>query len=323
VHFQMNGNGANDSASADGAPSPTPNSSTLFVKDVGKIDCALFDPSQGIMGQSWYVDVWLTGTLDENGFVFDFSPLKALIRQTLASTLDHALIIPVQSQSVQYGESEFGERWILRSKARGEAKETRWEYHCPKGAVFPVHAVSLKTSVIEAEFSRLLRHRLPPTVLGLAVKLREESIAPTEASYRYTHGIQGHIGLCQRLFHGHRSRIEVYIGEERRPDLEHFISREIFGSNIHVASPSQIREGKGEIGYRGNTDDFVTLAFTGTLGSYEATMPVRRVFFVESETSVEAIARELARVVKREEKTNEVVKVVAYEGIDKGAVGIA
>ncbi len=301
----------------------TPNSSTLFIRDVGKIDCATFDPSQGISGQSWYVDVWLTGMLDENGFVFDFSPLKSLIKQTLSSTLDHSLIIPVQSQSVQYGEWESGERWILRSKARGESKESKWEYLCPKGSVFPVHTVALKTSVIEAEFARILRHRLPPTVLGLAVKLRDEQIAPTEASYRYTHGIQGHNGLCQRLFHGHRSRIEIYIGEERRPDLEHYIVREIFCSNIHIASLSQVKSGKAQVGYCGSSEELVTLSYAGTLGQYEATLPSKRVFFVESETSVEAIAREIARVIKREEKTNEVVKVVAYEGIDKGAVGFA
>ncbi|MCX6117051.1 MAG: 6-carboxytetrahydropterin synthase [Proteobacteria bacterium] len=301
----------------------TPNSSTLFVRDVGKIDCAIFDPSQGIMGQSWYVDVWLTGILDENGFVFDFSPLKSLIKQTLASTLDHSLIIPVQSQSVQYSEWESGEKWILKSKARGESKESKWEYFCPKGSVFPVHAVALKTGVIEAEFCRILRHRLPSTVLALAVKLRDEQIATTEASYKYTHGIQGHNGLCQRLFHGHRSRIEVYVGEERRPDLEHYIAREIFKSNVHIASLSQIKSGSAKSGYCGSNDEPITLAYAGTLGQYEATLPANRVFFVASETSVEAIATELANVIKREEKTNDIVKVVAYEGIDKGAVGIA
>lgn len=318
----MNGT-TNSDNTTPGLGDATPNASTLFVRDVGKIDCALFDPSLGIIGQSWYVDVWLTGTLDENGFVFDFSPLKSLIKQTLASTLDHSLIIPVQSQSVQYGECDAGERWILKSKARGESKDTKWEYLCPKGSVFPVHSVSLKTSVIEAEFSRILRHRLPPTVLGLSVKLREENISTTEASYRYTHGIQGHNGLCQRLFHGHRSRIEIFIGDERRPDLEHYISREIFNSNIHIASLGQIKSGQGEIGRRGTTDAPITLSYAGTLGCYEATLPANRLFFVEAETSVEAIAREIARVVKREEKTSDIVKVIAYEGIDKGAIGTA
>jgi 6-pyruvoyl-tetrahydropterin synthase len=312
-----------DSLSSDSSIEPTPNASTLFVKDIGKIDCALFDPSLGIIGQSWHVDIWLTGTLDSNGFVFDFSPLKALIKQTLSATLDHSLIIPVQSQGVQYHESEFGEKWILKSKSRGESSESKWEYSCPKGSVFPVHSVSLKTSVIEAEFSRILRHRLPPTVMGLAVKLREEAILTTEASYRYTHGIQGHSGLCQRLFHGHRSRIQVYIGQERRPDLEHFIAREVFQSNIHIASINQIKSGSGEVGFRSQSNSPITLSYSSSLGTFEGTLPANRVFFVGSETSVESIAKELANLIRKEEKTNEIVKVIAYEGIDKGAVGTA
>jgi 6-pyruvoyl-tetrahydropterin synthase len=320
-------NGPNSSTNTLGeAPTDVTGSddrkSTLFVRDVGKIDSALFDPGFGIIGQSWYVDVWLTGTLDENGFVFDFSPLKALIRQTLASTLDHALIIPVGSQTVQFSEFGADERWTLKSKSRSDARESRWEYSSPKGSVFPVHTVALKTANIEQEFGRILRHRLPPSVQHLAVKLREESIAPTEASYRYTHGITGHNGLCQRLFHGHRSRIEIYIGEERRPDLEHFVVREIFGTNVHIATLDQIKSGDGEIGQRGKTDAPITLAYTGSLGSFEASIPASRVFFVEGETSVESLAREVARLIKREEKPNEKVRAVCYEGIDKGAESV-
>ena len=293
--------------------------STLFVRDVGKIDCAMFDPSFGIIGQSWYVDVWLTGSLDDNGFVFDFSPLKALIRHTLATTLDHALIIPVGSQSVQYTELDQGERWTLKSKARGDAAESRWDYISAKGSVFPIHTIALKTANIEQEFARIIRHRLPPSVHQLVVKLREEAIAPTEASYRYTHGITGHNGLCQRLFHGHRSRIEIFIGDERRPDLEHYVVREVFATNVHIATLNQIKSGHGDVGTRGKTSEPITLAYTGSLGTFEATLPANRVFFVEGETSVEALAREVALLIKREEQTSEKIRVVCYEGIDKGA----
>jgi len=223
---------------------------------------------------------------------------------------------------VQYSEFGVGERWTLKSKSRGEGREARWEYSSPKGSVFPVHTVALKTANIEQEFGRILRHRLPPSVHHLAVKLREESIAPTEASYRYTHGITGHNGLCQRLFHGHRSRIEIYIGEERRPDLEHFVVREIFGTNVHIATLDQIKSGNGEIGQRGKTDAPLTLSYAGSLGSFEATLPANRVFFVEGETSVESLAREVARLIKREEKPSEKVRAVCYEGIDKGAESV-
>ena len=116
--------------------------------------------------------------------------------------------------------------------------------------------------------------------------------------------------------------MEIYIGDERRPDLEHFVAREILGNNVHIATLSQIKSGDGQIGYRGKTDEPVTLAYTGTIGNFEATLPSNRVFFVEGETSIESIAREIARLIKREERPHDRIRAVCYEGIDKGAEAI-
>ena len=95
--------------------------------------------------------------------------------------------------------------------------------------------------------------------------------------------------------------------------------REVFATNVHIATLSQIKSGQGKVGFRGTTADPITLAYTGSLGSFEATLPSNRVFFVEGETSVEALAREVALLIKREEQTSEKIRVVCYEGIDKGA----
>lgn len=298
-------------------------SGTLFIRDVTKLDCAIFDAASGVIGQSWHVDLTVSGTLDSNGFVTDFAPLKKLVKGVLDSTLDHALLIPVGSQMVQYAETQKGEHWRLRAKDRMTQTDFTVDYECPKGAVFPIHAVALKTTIIEQEFSRLLRHRLPESVLQIGIKLREEKLKPTEATYRYTHGLPGHEGLCQRLFHGHRSRIEVYIGNERRPDLEHFIAREVFGTNVHIASPQQVRSGPISIGKRLASTEPITLAFSGSLGSYVGTLPANRVFFVERETSIECIAHQLARLLKKEEAPTDRVRVIAFEGINKGAIAEA
>ena len=173
-------------------------SSTLFIRDVTKLDCAIFDAAQGIIGQSWHVDLTVSGILDENGFVCDFGPLKKLVKQTLDGTLDHALLIPVGSQMVQYSETNAGEHWRLRNKDRLTNTDCTIDYQCPKGAVFPIRAISIKTTAVEQELAKILRHRLPESVLQIGIKLREEKLKPTEAIYRYTHGLRGHSGLCQR-----------------------------------------------------------------------------------------------------------------------------
>lgn len=301
-------------------PGQQGDSGALFVRDIAQIDCALLDPSLGVVGQSWHVDLSVSGTLDENGFVVDFSPLKAMVRQVLKESVDHALLLPVGSQSVQFMDSENGESWRMRCRPRNSAADQVWDYECPMGAVLPIRAVAIKGNVVEQEIARILRHRLSERVRNISITLREEKTESTEATYRYTHGIRGHDGLCQRLLHGHRSKIEVFIGEERRPDLEHFIVREVFGSNVHIATPEQIISGNGEIGQRGKTDAPVTLAYRGSLGSYKLTLPASRIFFVEKETSIERITTEVAKVLKREENPREKLRVLCYEGINKGAV---
>lgn len=292
----------------------------LFVRDIAQIDCALLDPSLGVVGQSWHVDLSVSGTLDTNGFVVDFSPLKSMVKQVLKESVDHALLLPVGSQSVQFMNSDLGESWRLRCRPRNTATEQVWDYECPMGAVLPIRAVAIKGSVVEQEVARILRHRLSERVRNISINLREEKTESTEATYRYTHGIRGHDGLCQRLLHGHRSKIEVFIGDERRPDLEHFVVREIFGSNVHIATPEQVVSGNGEIGQRGKTDEPVTLAYRGSLGQYKLTLPASRIFFVEKETSIERITMEVAKLLKREENPREKLRVLCYEGINKGAV---
>lgn len=297
---------------------------SLFLNDITKLDCALFDHGNGVLGYSWHVDITLSGVLDANGFVYDFSLLKNLVRQTLKTSVDHALIIPVGSQSVLYAETAEGEHWTLETRGKGGSAPFKWEYTCPKGAVYPIRCVALTPAIIEQEFARLLKHRLPATITDIRVKLRAETAAPTEAMFRYTHGITGHQGLCQRLFHGHKSRIEVYIGEDRRPDLEHMVVSDVFGQNVHFATPAQLKNCEPwTLSTRGQVGQSVDLSFKGTLGSYSATIPADHVFLVEQETSIECVSRAVAQVLRKKLPKAEVIRAICYEGIGKGGIGFA
>jgi len=298
---------------------------TIFLNDITSVDCAIFDPSKGIFGQSWDIDVTLTGTLGDNGFVFDFSLLKKMVRQVLKTSIDHSLIMPINSQAVQFRGMEFrgsekSEWWHMKSRSGKVGAEGEWEYHSPNGAVFPVRSVAINRQVLEQEIVRSLRHRLPQEIISISVALREEEVDPTEATFRYTHGIAGHEGMCQRLMHGHRSRLQVFVGEERRPDLEHYIARDVLGNNVHIATPVQFRSGEIAPGTRGKGRDPVVLGYQASQGYFEATLPAERIFCVERETSIECIAAEVARLVKREENTSERVRVICYEGMAKGAI---
>lgn len=292
---------------------------SLFIKGVDHIDCSLFSPFQGIIGQSWLVDIMVSGALDDNGFVFDFSHLKSLVRQVLRSSVDHSLLIPIMSSQVQFSETETGEMWRLKAKARLTNVDFDWEYQCPKGAVFPIRAISITKEILEQECARLIRHRLPQSIYKVDVKLREEAAESTAAFFSYTHGITGHDGNCQRLFHGHRSLIEIHVNDERRPDLEHFIVRQVFDSSVHITTPSQVVSGDVKMGQRGTDGSHIRLKYQGSFGNYEGLLPSNKVFLVEDETSIECISRQIAQIIAQREPHAK-VKVACYEGIGKGGV---
>ena len=310
-------------------PQPTQDGSevrgTIFLSDVTKVDCALFDPSKGVIGQTWTVDVSVTGSVGDNGFIYDFSHLKKLVRQVLKSSIDHALIMPINSQAVQFNGMEFrgsekSECWHMKTRPAKDVLEGDWVYRGPNGAVFPTRCVAINRQILEQEIVRSLRHRLPQEIGSISVTLRDEDVDQLEAVFRYTHGIAGHEGMCQRLFHGHRSRLQIFVGDERRPDLEHYVVRDVLGSTVHIATPSQFMVGMIAPGTRGKTREAVTLGYQGSQGTFEATLPADRIFCVAQETSIECIALEIAKLVKREEGTNEKVKVICFEGTGKGAI---
>jgi 6-pyruvoyl-tetrahydropterin synthase len=291
-------------------------SGTLFIRDVDKIDCAVFDPAQGILGHSWHVDVLVSGLLDKNGFVYDFSDLKTIIKQALGTTLDHSLIIPVMSKQVQFQDTKDGELWKFHTQSQLTGDRSYWEYKCPKGAVFPLRAISITDTLIERECARIIRHRLPEEILSVKVQLREELADSTAVFFRYTHGITNHKGLCQRPFHGHRSILEVHVDNKRRHDLEEYAATTLLKKSVHIASTSQLVEKKPS----SKNAENVHISFKGKLGKYEASIPSNRVLLVKNRTSVEIISQHIAQHLAKKVKNGGVLKVVCYEGIGKGAI---
>jgi 6-pyruvoyl-tetrahydropterin synthase len=292
----------------------------LFMENMANVDCAVFDPTFGVTGQTWLVDVSLSGELDDNGFVQDFGALKHMVRQTLRSTLDHTLLLPVGSKNVRFIENGAGESWMLKSRNSDTGEEFEWEYQCPKGSVYPLRTLGISRDIVQQEFERVIRHRLPETVEQISVRFRDHSSVASRSCYRYTHGIQGHLGLCQRLFHGHRGRVEVYTHNQRRPDLEEYLTNRILANDVHIASPNQVMDGTPSVGSRGKTSKPVTLAYAGRDGSFLARIPENRVYFVEDSTSVECLTRQLAWAIKEKEKQISRLRVICYEGDRKGAV---
>ena len=88
----------------------------------------------------------------------------------------------------------------------------------PAEAVAFIPTDKITAQTLTQHLETLIAKILPPTVTGLSVTLRHENISG--AYYHYTHGLKKHDGNCQRIAHGHRSMIEIYLGNTRSPELE-------------------------------------------------------------------------------------------------------
>lgn len=284
-----------------------PDPTTLFIEDVDRIDSAFFDPERGICGGSWHVDIAVSGPFDDNGFIYDFGPLKKAVREVLKGRIDHVLFVPVLAPGVTVRQGQVGPVHQLRTRD-GE----HWEYEGPEGSVRPVRATEITRPLLEEECTRLLQAWMARPELHLTVRLREERGTDESVFFRYTHGIQGHAGLCQRLFHGHRGLLRINLDDEERPDKARELVRNLFGDrSIHVATREQLT---GEDAGGGSQ-----LAFSASLGRYRGIVPRERLLFTEGSTCIEFLAGHIGRILATREPPGTRISVACYEGIGKGA----
>ena len=73
----------------------------LFVKNLSVIDFSYFDNRRGILGESWGVDIVLSGQLDEQGMLFDFGHVKKTIKKIIDEQVDHCFVISSQTKNLE------------------------------------------------------------------------------------------------------------------------------------------------------------------------------------------------------------------------------
>jgi len=276
----------------------------LFVDNLTAIDFAYLDPDRGLVGESWIVDIELVGDLNEAGMVFDFSHVKRTIKDGIDAMVDHRLLVP---------EAYPGLRW---NDARGPGRLEWWTsggWHVshwgPDEAVTAVPGDRLERNRIESLLVNCLRDRLPSNVREVLIRLRPEQI--DGAYYHYTHGLKKHDGNCQRIAHGHRSKLMIFRDGERAPDLEDYWAKRWV--DIHLASRED------ETGrFVANDVEYRRYRYTANQGVFELTIPAGRVEILDQDTTVEWIARYLRDETRALEPDADIV-VRAFEGVNKGA----
>lgn len=276
---------------------------TLFVDQLTVIDCAFLDAARGLVGESWIVDIELDGALDEQSMVLDFGEVKRQLKRAIDGSADHALLVPQRSPELQVFDHGGDLQLVFRSDI-GVI-----EHRSPKVAVCLIDAAEIDGAAVAAWLQPRLQALLPSSVSALRLRLRHERI--DGAYYHYVHGLKKHRGACQRIAHGHRSKIEIEIDGVRSAELEMQVAGRWL--DIYLGSREDIvARGNGRIRF----------AYVAPEGSYELALPETHVDLLETDSTVECIAGHLAQVLGAQQPARR-LRVRAYEGVMKGAIAEA
>jgi 6-pyruvoyl-tetrahydropterin synthase len=278
--------------------------SILFVEQLTVIDCAYLDAQRGLVGESWIVDVELEGELDHQSMVLDFGEVKRRLKQAIDAGADHTLLVPALHPGLWLHRTAERVGLEFRGPAAGPI-----EHHSPPQAATLLHAEQVDTASLTAHLMPIVAAAVPATVAAVRLHLRHEAISG--AYYHYAHGLKKHAGHCQRIAHGHRSRIEIEIAGHRKPEVEQEWARR--WTDIYVGT-----RGDRVLGANGR----LRFEYTSAEGAFALELPESRCALIDTDSTVERIAEHIATEVGRAHR-GRATRVRAYEGVMKGAIASA
>jgi len=276
----------------------------LFVEQLTVLDFSRLDRERGLVGESWIVDLELDGDLDEQSMVLDFGAVKCVAREAVEDFADHKLLAPTRCGWLEITES------AASGEVRIEAPAAGLRLRSPGVAVCRLEAAEVTMPALRGQLAARVAEVMPANVRAARVALREES-APG-AYYHYSHGLKRHAGNCQRIAHGHRSRIEIYTAGRRNDHWERYWAerwRDIYlGSREDLVAETQLGDRPA-----------LRFAYCAQQGEFELEIWRERCELVPADTTVERLAGYIAaELVLMDPGT--AFRVRAYEGVQKGAV---
>ena len=277
----------------------------LFVDNLTVIDFAYFHPDRGIVGESLIMDVELQGELNDEGLLFDFSYVKKRIKSCVDSLVDHKFLVAKQYDKLKITKSP--QQLILDLKCHSGL---HYQHISPEQAVYFVNAEQITAEAIAESIQQTVAAILPENVTALKIVLRPEQIEGP--FYHYSHGLKKHFGDCQRIAHGHRSRICVWQDEALSTHWAEYIAD--LWKDIYLATEEDIKQ---SVQIEGN--DYWCFEYHANQGLFQLTIAKSKCFLIESDTTVELIASYLAKHLKQQNPNSD-FRVKAYEGVDKGAI---
>ncbi|PCK03471.1 MAG: hypothetical protein COA42_20865 [Alteromonadaceae bacterium] len=276
----------------------------LFIDNLCNIDFSYFHPTRGLVGETWLASIELEGELNEQGMICDFGIVKQVVRQWLDEEVDHRLLVATQStcaKKVATSQDIVEIHWQTKS---GES------YLCnsPQSAIVSLDAESTDARSLSAWCKQRLKDKLPSDIGNLNLRFTPEQIV--DPFYHYSHGLKKHSGNCQRIAHGHRSKIEIWKNDVLDTGLIAAWAER--WQDIYIGSKEDLtKEQASGANY--------TFAYRSSQGEFYLSIPKGKCALIDTDSTVEFLAQHIAQQLKLEHP-NDHFKVKAYEGIGKGAV---
>ena len=260
----------------------------LFVNDLTVMDFSYLCPKRGMVGESWIVDVILDGELNEESMVQDFGHVKKNLKRLIDEYVDHKLLVPAEyrgSEVIHDDDSEQVEARFTCIDGRSIM------LHCPAEAYAFVYSDEINMESVGVYLKEVLATHLPENVENITLHLREEVI--NSPYYHYTHGLKKHDGNCQRIAHGHRSRIDIMLdGKVCVESQQYWADR---WADIYIATREDEiaysdRKLKGQVS---NEADYYCFAYESSQGYFELLIPKSDCEVIETDSTVECLAQYL------------------------------
>jgi 6-pyruvoyl-tetrahydropterin synthase len=281
---------------------------SLFVDHLTVIDFAYFCPEKGVVGESLILDVELFGHLNEEGMLFDFSHVKKRIKLFVDELVDHKLLIPKKDPLVSITMNPTSSYEL---QLHLQQKNNRLIHHLsPKNSVCLIDTLTIDAHSIGAFIQKAILSILPNNVTKTVIQLRNEKIET--AFFHYVHGLKKHFGDCQRIAHGHRSKINVWVNNEYSIKWSEYVANR--WKNIYLVSLDNIKKS-----IRIKKTDYWVIQYVASQGAFQLMMPQEQCYIIKTETTIELIALYLTSYLKTQLNSSDSIKVCVYEGVDKGA----
>lgn len=287
----------------------------LFVRDLTVIDSSYICEQRGVVGDSWILDVTMSGELNEMSMVLDFGRVKKQIKHLVDEFVDHRLLVPMQSSAIVFKPSKSG--YSTLDVLRGDKSI---HLHCPDEAYCLIDSDTVTIESITKHVYDILRDNLPSNVTGIEITLRHEKI--DGAFYHYTHGLKKHDGNCQRIAHGHRSPVEILVDGQRDSEREAAFAKRwediYLGSQEDLVAIAELNLSDSANAI--SDDSHYGFRYLAPQGEFELAIAKSETEILPTDTTVELLAGYIAEQVKPTLNEGQSLQIIAYEGVGKGAM---